>query len=495
QKISGNVWKPLNDENEVDPKEGNDVISTIDVNIQDVAENSLQTQLEMHKAESGCAILMEVATGEILAIANLHRGQDGFYHEDFNSCIGQSTEPGSTFKLVSMLAAMEDRYVDLDDSIDTQKGIVYWTSGRPMKDSHEGGYGKISVKHAFEVSSNVGISKIIYKYYSKNPQAYIDRLRKMHIGELLGLQIEGEGMPLIKDTKNKSWSKTTLPYMSIGYECKLTPLQILTIYNMVANNGTMVKPRFVKEVRQKGQLVKSYPVEIIADSVCSIATIKKAKQLLEGVVQHGTATNLKNSEYQIAGKTGTARIANNNSGYEDGGVKYQASFVGYFPADNPKYSCMVVVYAPSGDVYYAAQVAGPIFKEIADKVYATNMEMHKELQRDSSFAQNSFPFIKPGFEREANKVFAKLNMPEKQIAGENDVTEKIKTEKKSKAVSAKIEDKIVPNVIGMGLRDAIYILENRGMQVTVMGRGSVIKQSLDAGIKINKGQLITIELG
>src|SRR6185436_6241691 len=225
QKISGNVWKPLNDENEVDPKEGNDVITTIDVNIQDVAENSLLTQLQMHKAESGCAILMEVATGEIRAIANLRRGEDGAYHEDFNSCIGQSTEPGSTFKLASMLAAIEDGYVDLDDSVDTQRGVVYWTAGHPMKDSHDGGYGKISVKHAFEVSSNVGISKLIYKYYSKNPQAYIDRLRKMHIGEPLGLQIEGEGIPVIKDTKNKSWSRTTLPYMSIGYECRLTPLQ------------------------------------------------------------------------------------------------------------------------------------------------------------------------------------------------------------------------------------------------------------------------------
>ena len=324
QKISGNVWKPLTDENEVDPKEGNDVITTIDVNIQDVAENSLMTQLQIHKAESGCAVLMEVSTGEIRAIANLHKGADGSYHEDFNSCIGQSTEPGSTFKLASMLAAIEDGYVELDDSVDTQKGVVYWTAGRPMKDSHEGGYGKISVKHAFEVSSNVGISKIINKYYSKNPQAYIDRIRKMHIGEPLGLQIDGEGAPVIKDTKNRSWSKTTLPYMSIGYECKLTPLQILTIYNMIANNGTMVKPRFVKEIRQKGQLVKAYPVEIIADSVCSPATIKKAKQLLEGVVQNGTATNLKHSEYQIAGKTGTARIANNNSGYENGGVKYQA---------------------------------------------------------------------------------------------------------------------------------------------------------------------------
>jgi cell division protein FtsI (penicillin-binding protein 3) len=493
QKISGNVWKPLNDENEIDPKEGNDVITTIDVNIQDVAENSLRTQLKMHNAESGCAILMEVATGEIRAIANLQKGKDGDYHEDFNSCIAQSTEPGSTFKLASILAAMEDGYVNLDDSVDIQNGIVYWTPGHPMQDSHEGEHGRISVKHAFEISSNVGISKIIYKYYAKNPQAYVDRLQKMHINIPLGLQIEGEGIPVIKDTKSKSWSKTTLPYMSIGYECKMTPLQILTLYNMVANNGRMVKPKFVNEIRQKGELVKSYPLEVIGDSICSPSTIKKAKQLLEAVVQNGTGISLKHCEYKVAGKTGTARIANNNDGYEV--VKYQASFVGYFPADKPKYSCMVVVYAPSNDLYYAAQVACPIFKEIADKVYATNIEMHDELQADSTVAENSFPVFKPGSIREANKVLEKLNIAEKPLGNESVLTEVSQKDKKVNLAKVNIEDKIVPNVIGMGLRDAIYLLENRGMQVTVTGRGAVIKQSLDAGIKINKGQQIIIELG
>ena len=495
QKISGSVWKPLNDDNEVDPKEGNDVITTIDVNIQDVAENSLLTQLQMHNAEAGCAIMMEVATGEIRAIANLKRSSDGSYHEDFNSAIGQSTEPGSTFKLASLLAAMEDGYVDLDDSVDTQKGMVYWTSGRPMKDSHEGGYGKISVKHAFEVSSNVGISKIIYKYYSKNPQAFVDRLRKMHIGNPLGLQIGGEGSPLVKDTKNKSWSNTTLPYMSIGYECKMTPLQILTLYNAVANNGKMVKPRFVKEVRQKGQLVKSYPVEVIADSICSARTIKKAKLLLEGVVQNGTATNLKKSEYQIAGKTGTARIANNNSGYDNGTVKYQASFVGYFPADNPKYSCMVVVYAPSNDVYYAAQVAGPIFKEMADKVYSTNMEMHAELEQDSLLADNTLPMPKSGNVNSAKKAMEVLQIPQKQIPSDANWMAITKTEKKTKLADLKIATNVVPNVLGMGLRDAVYLLESQGLHVTATGRGSVIKQSLEAGYRIIRGQQIIIELG
>lgn len=495
QKISGNVWKPLNDENEIEPKEGDDIITTIDVNIQDVAENSLETQLKIHNAESGCAILMEVATGEIRAIANLRKGIDGNYREDFNSAIGQSTEPGSTFKLASLLAAMEDGFVDPDDSVDTHGGIVYWTSGRPMKDSHEGGYGKISVRKAFEVSSNVGISKIISKYYSKNPQSFVDRLRKMHVGDPLELQIEGEGRPLVKDTKNKSWSKTTLPYMSIGYECKMTPLQVLALYNTVANNGRMVKPRFVKEIRQKGQMVKSFPVEVIADSIFSAGTIQKARQLLEGVVQNGTAKNLKHSDYRIAGKTGTARIANNNAGYENGGVRYQASFVGYFPADNPKYSCMVVVYAPSNDVYYAAEVAGPIFKEIADKVYSTNIEMHKELQPDSSFADNDFPSPKSGIVKQTKKAMQNLKIPTVQITTDAEWMVPIKSDKKIKIAELKIVKNTVPNVLGMGLRDAIYLLESQGLQVSANGRGIVLKQSLNAGTKISKGQQIIIELG
>ncbi|MFI5219130.1 MAG: penicillin-binding protein [Bacteroidia bacterium] len=495
QKISGGIWKPLHDENEMDPKEGSDLFTTIDINIQDVAETALETQLKLHEAENGCAIMMEVATGEIRAIANLRRGADGNYREDYNCAIGQSTEPGSTFKLASLIAAMEDGYVDLDETVDTQNGTISWTSGRPMKDSHEGGYGRISVQRAFEVSSNVGISKVIYKYYSKNPQSFVDRLRKMHVGDPLGLQVEGEGMPLIKDTKNKSWSKTTLPYMSIGYECKQTPLQILTFYNAIANNGKMVKPKFVREIRQKGQIVKSFPVEVIADSICSRATLEKAKQLLIGVVQNGTGSDLKHSEYSVAGKTGTARIANDSKGYEnDKGVKHQASFVGYFPADNPKYSVIVVIYAPSKGYYYAAQVAGPVFKEMADKVYATSIEMHKELV-DSVLAENNFPVIKSGSTRQTNYAIEKLKAADKRVSADADWFTVSKSEKKNRLENLKIERNKVPNVMGMGLRDAVYLLENQGLQVTVMGAGMVQKQSLNAGTRILKGQQIIIELG
>lgn len=495
QKISGGIWKPLNDDNEIDPQDGYDVNTSIDINIQDVAENALLKELQRHNAESGCAVLMEVSTGEIRAIANLKKDNDGIYGEGFNSAIGQSTEPGSTFKLASLLAAIEDGYVDLDDTVDTQGGVVYWTSGRPMKDSHHGGYGRISVKKAFEVSSNVGISKIISKYYSKNPQAFIDRLRKMHVGYELGLQVSGEGKPVLKDTKAKSWSKTSLPYMSIGYECQMTPLQILTFYNAIANNGKMVKPRLVKDITNKGQVIKHFPEEVIADSVLSPSTIAMAREILEGVVQNGTATNVKHSQYKIAGKTGTARIANNKDGYESGGIKYQASFVGYFPADEPKYSCMVVVYAPSNDLYYAAQVAAPIFKEIADKVYSTNLDLHDELQRDSTLAEGNTHVIKSGLASKIKKVEAGLGLDNLNVQDGSQWLSFSGKENRTKASEIKIRKNIVPDVSGMGLRDAVYLLESAGLQVTATGRGAVIKQSLSAGVKVVKGQQIIIELG
>ncbi|HMT30396.1 MAG TPA: penicillin-binding protein, partial [Bacteroidia bacterium] len=494
QRISGNVWKPLNDENEIDPLDGNDVITTIDLNLQDVAENSLQTQLSLNDAEKGCAILMEVSTGEILAIANLKKGADGFYREEFNFGVGESTEPGSTFKLASVMALMEDGYVEPDDTVDTQGGAIRYAN-RIMKDSHEGGYGKISMQHVFEVSSNVGISKMVHKYYSKNPQAFVDRVKGFGLSNKLGLQISGEGSPLIKNTDDKFWSKVTLPYMSIGYECSLTPLQILTFYNAVANNGRMVKPLFVKEIRNKGHLVHEYKTTVIKDSIASPSTIAKAKLMLEGVVEKGTATNLKHAQYKIAGKTGTAQIANAREGYKNGKIRYQASFVGYFPADNPKYSCIVVVYAPNGNLYYAAQVAGPIFKEIADKVYSSKLELHKELKYEENLTHN-LPETKSGQYNQTEQVMKTLKIPAKLPAGQDRwIAALKKNEEKIEFTGLKFRHDQVPNVIGMGLRDAIYLLESKGLQVKVVGRGSIMKQSITAGARIQKGQEIIIQLG
>lgn len=491
QKIAGGVWMPVNDENEVEPEDGSDLYTSIDINIQDVAEHALMKQLIKHNSDHGCVVLMEVETGLVKAIANLSRNSDGSYSENYNYALGESTEPGSTFKLVSLMAAIEDGYVDLNDSIDTQGGQVQFYD-RIMKDSHDGGYGKISVQRAFEVSSNVGTSKIIQKYYGKSPQQFIDRIHKFHIHKPLGLEIAGEGIPRIKKPNDKDWYGTTLPWMSIGYECRLTPLQILTFYNAIANNGKMVKPIFVKEIRKHGKLIKKMPVQVISESICSKETVKKAQKMLQGVVENGTASNLKNATYKIAGKTGTAQIANDKYGYKyESKVSYQASFCGYFPADNPKYSCIVVVNAPSNNVYYGNLVAGPIFKEIADKVYATNLNIHPPLSIEKQLT--AMPVSKNGSKEDLNKVLQVLNVKAHGSASEYWV----KTSAQENAIEIQnltITSGITPNVIGMSLKDAVFILENKGLLVKVVGKGTIKNQSIPAGQSVKKGDVITLEL-
>jgi cell division protein FtsI (penicillin-binding protein 3) len=493
QKISGNVWMPINRENEIEPKDGNDLVTTLEVNIQDVAEHALLTQLQKHNAHHGCAVLMEVQTGEIKAIANLGRDVDGQYKELYNYAIGESTEPGSTFKLASLIAAIDDGFVDLDDTVNTENGTKRYYD-RIMRDAHEVG-GKISVQKAFELSSNVGISKVIYKNYSGNPTAFVNKIKGMNITQPIGLQIDGEGAPQFKTPASKAWSGTTLPWMSIGYEIKMTPMQILTYYNAVANNGRMVKPLFVKEIKRRGELIKRFETTVVKDSICSLSTALKARILLEGVVENGTAMNLKNPNYKIAGKTGTAQIAQGSGGYKDSArVSYQASFVGYFPADNPKFSCIVVVNAPSNDVYYAAQVAGPIFKEIADKVYSTRLEIHKGLQIEYTDPSDAMPLFSSAYQRDIKSIYSKLGFtyqPKEKV----EWVIPTKTDSLVKMNQKKIIQGIVPNVVGMGVKDAMYILENAGMTVRISGSGKVQKQSLQVGSRILKGSEIKLLLG
>ncbi len=493
QRIAGNVWKPVSDEYQIDPHDGNDAVTTIDINIQDVAENSLYTQLSQHNADKGCAILMEVATGEIRAIANLQRTKDGGYYEDYNFAIGESTEPGSTFKLASIMAMIEDGYASTDDLVDTQNGRIRYAN-RIMKDSHEGGYGVIPLQKVFEVSSNVGISKEVVKYYSRNPQSFIDRVRSFGLGERHGIQIQGEPQPILRNADNKLWSKVSLPYLSIGYECSFTPLQILTFYNAVANNGKMMKPLFVKEIQNKGQVVKKFSPEVIRDSIASARTIKMVQGALEGVVENGTATILKHAQFKIAGKTGTAQIAYQKGGYKIDKVRYQASFVGYFPADNPKYSCIVVVYAPNNNLYYASQVAAPIFKEIADKVFATSIDMHHNLAEDTQLAHN-IPKTKSGEYKATKNVMDALNIPGEVSSGDFNYVKANNNENALELSGIHIRHDQVPDVTGMGLKDAIYLLETKGLNVKVTGRGTVKKQSISAGSSFKKGQEIVIQLG
>ncbi len=494
QKIAGGIWMPVGDENEISPENGKDIHSTIDVNIQDVAESALMRQLELHKADHGTVVLMEVQTGAIRAMANLKRSVSGNYYEGYNYAIGESTEPGSTFKLPVLISALEDGFVDMDDIIDCGTGAKQYYD-QLMYDTEKGGLGKITVQRVLEVSSNIGMAEIITKAYGQNPQRFIDNLDAMNLRAPLGVEISGEGKPYIKNTNSDGWSGISLAWMSHGYEVQQTPLQILAFYNAVANDGVMVKPKFVEKITQGGKIVQEVQTEILNPKICSQETIDKVKTALEGVVENGTARNLRNADYKIAGKTGTAQIANKNYGYSyNSKVSHQASFVGYFPADNPQYSCIVVVNAPSADVYYGNLVAGPIFKEVADKVYANSLNMHKEFESTPYYAQSAIPYSKHGKSSTAQQVFSLLDININVIDRD---AEWITTHTKDSVVDLKplaITENLVPNVVGMGLRDAIYLLENNGLFVKIKGRGMVKYQSLAPGTRINKGQKIEIEL-
>jgi cell division protein FtsI (penicillin-binding protein 3) len=495
QKIAGGVYKPINQDNEIEPQDGNDVITTLDANIQDVAHHALEKQLRAQNAHHGCAILMEVKTGAIKAMVNLSRVDSGSYAETFNYAIGEGTEPGSTFKLASIMAAIEDGYTDLDEIVDTEGGRKTYAGGYVMKDSHDGGYGKITVKQVFERSSNVGTSNIIMKYYKKQPQKFIDRLYSFGIHRPLGIALPGEATPYIKDTKSKLWSGLSLPLMSIGYEEKLTPLQTLNFYNTVANNGKMMRPQFVREIRAKGQLIKSFSPEVINPAICSQSTIDKAREMMEGVVKNGTATFLRTAPYQIAAKTGTAQIAIGNKGYtQDGKKTYMASLCGYFPAKDPLYSIIIVVSAPSKAAYYGNEVAGPVFREIADKVYSNSKEIHNPLKLDTASAIVHVPFVKSGKKSDV-QVIAKVLSLKTAITDENAnyVWTQINKETfQLKGLATKESE--VPQLVGMGLRDALTILESQKITVKVIGRGVIKKQSLAAGTRVMKGAKITIEL-
>jgi cell division protein FtsI (penicillin-binding protein 3) len=494
RRIQGGIWIPVSDENEIEPRSGKDVITTIDVNIQDVAESALKQQLIKHNADHGTAVLMEVNTGKIKAIANLGKTKEGKYKEIYNYAIGESREPGSTFKLASIIAALEDNFVELDDTIDTKDGTVEYYD-KKLKDSKPGGYGKITVKQAFEYSSNVGISKIITKNYKNRERQFIDRLYSMNLNDPLNLEIKGEGKPRIKYPGDKLWSGISLPMMSIGYEVRLTPLQILTFYNAVANGGKMMKPMLVQKIMDHGENVKNFKPSVMNAAICSKPTIRKAQKLLEGVVENGTARNLKNLNYKIAGKTGTAQIANEKYGYsKKSEISYQASFVGYFPANDPKYSCIVVVNSPSKNVYYGNIVAGPVFKEIADKVYATSFNIHEGLELAKSQEDIEIPYTKHSHRKELKKVLNELNIKTKDEIVDSDWVVTRKMDSCIKLANRYIKENTMPKVIGMGVKDAVYILENMGLNVSVVGRGSIRKQSIPPGTRIQKGEKVELEM-
>lgn len=494
RRINNGDWKPLFDGNEVEPQNGKDVVTTIDINIQDVAQDALRRNLIENNAEEGCAVLMEVATGKIKAIANLSWDKaTGAYLEKYNYALAESVEPGSTFKLASMMALLEDDKVKLRDTIDIGRAgyAVYYR--RTMRDVYPIRDGRITVREAFEKSSNVAISKLVYEAYKENPAKFVEHLYDMSLNMPLGLEIAGEGKPYIKHPRDKQhWYGTTLPWMSIGYELSLTPLQILTFYNAVANNGRMVKPVFVEEIRQGGRVVKHFETVVINKSIASRSTIDSVKSLMEGVVQKGTARFLRNSSFTIAGKTGTAQIASGKSGYNK--TNYTASFVGYFPASNPKYSCIVVVSNPSSGKIYGGAVSAPVFKEIADKIYATRLNIHDGTndikQEPSIMAITGVPL----FYEDAAGLYEALEMPFQNTSA-GAIWVNAKADSLGLALqNINYHENLIPNLKGMNARDAVFLLENMGMKVQLSGHGQVAWQSINGGSAPVKGQTIELKL-
>ena len=494
RRINHGDWIPIHDENEIEPKDGLDIVSTINIHIQDVTENALLRELLNNEAFQGCAIVMEVSTGHIIAIANLrYDSTDAKYKETYNYAIGESIEPGSTFKLASILAALEDNKIKLTDSLYTGEGYTRYYN-QEMKDVHKIGNGRITVRDAFEQSSNVGISRVINESYKQEPSKFIDRLYSMSLNEPLGLKILGEGIPKIKHPSTKqTWYGTSLPWMAIGYELMITPLQTLTYYNAVANNGVMVKPMFVSAIKEGGAVIEKFDTEIINSKIASKSTIDSAQSLLEGVVERGTAKRVfKNSPYKAAGKTGTAQIAT-KGGYNK--RNYNASFVGYFPAEAPQYSMIIVINNPSAGKYYGGSVAAPVFRDVADNLYSTIIaaKFNSGISNDSI----TIPIPnKPVWAIDIVSIYANLDIKEGVKFPVTGDWIKGKTNDKNIAfVDVAFNENIIPNVEGMKAKDAIYLLENYGIETSITGKGKVIRQSIKAGKPIKGNTSITLQLG
>jgi cell division protein FtsI (penicillin-binding protein 3) len=457
QKIAKGQWKPISDINQIEPQDGYDVISTIDVFIQDIAHHALLKQLEEYQADHGCVVVMETQTGYVKAISNLGRNEKtGMYSERLNYAVRESHEPGSTFKLVDLMALLEDKLIDTSAVFDSKGGEIKYF-GRSVRDSHEGGYGKISLARGFEVSSNTVMVQAVYNNYKSNPTQFVNHINAYGLNKKLGIGFNGEGRPYIPQPTDPKWSRVTLPWMAFGYGVSVTPLQTLAYYNAVANNGEMVKPLFVSEIKEWNKTIKKYDKVVLNPKICSQETIHKLKAVLENVVKKGTGSKLYSKDFSMAGKTGTAQVNYAKSG---GAEKYYASsFVGYFPADHPKYSCIVVVHKPNttNNNYYGADVAGPVFKRIAQKIF-TDSPTTNEIKNLNRKIQKQ--------ESDYNSYYAKA-------------------QKKSKAV---------PNVRGMAGMDAVALLENLGLKVKAIGIGKVKKQSLQAGENIAKNATIVLEL-
>jgi cell division protein FtsI (penicillin-binding protein 3) len=489
QKIAGGIWKPIFDANNVKAVNGLDLQTTLDINLQDVAETALHKAMVDHNADDGLVVVMEVETGEVKAISNLSSDANGNFYEKYNFAAGRLFEPGSTFKLVTMIALLEDTNVELNDSIDTGNG-EYMFYNKTVRDHEEGGLGTVTVQEAFEHSSNVAMAKLVDKHFGVKPQKFVDYLDKLKLSQPLGVQLVGEPIPKIKRPGEKGWSGISLPWMAYGYGFEITPLHTLALYNAVANDGKMIKPIFVKAIQKADDEEEEFETEVINSKICSNGTLNKLKLMLEGVVERGTAKNIRGTHYRIAGKTGTAQILENGHYTK----KYITSFVGYFPAHAPKYSAIVLIKNPRGWYQYGSNVAAPVFKEIADNIYSRDINLHHAMEQKKFSHEEVLPVIKAGNQQELTMLCNELGISNHSLTED----EWVRSSRSGTGVNWKknIEGKnIVPDVKGMTFRDAIYLLERSGLKVFYEGKGRVTQQSLNPGGRVSNGDQIFIRLG
>ena len=491
QRIAGGRWKPVEDESMVKTENGFDVQTTINIDFQERATNILESSLRRHAANYGVLILMEVETGEIKAMVNLGRNSKGNYTENYNYAVGNQgvTEPGSTFKTASMMAILEATDVDTSDVINTEEGQYMFYDDCIMTDAAVYGYGNLDVKSVFEKSSNIGVSKMAFRHFQDKPMAFYNYLKKFGLTDPLDFQMVGGGEPQVFKPGDEFWSGCSLPWMSIGYEVKISPLQLLTFYNAIANNGKRIEPLLVKRVLKGGHItVEEFESKVLDEQICSDKTLGILKTMLEGVVERGTAKNIKTEEYKIAGKTGTTHKLYRGK-YVD---KYYTSFAGYFPADKPKYSCIVVVDEPKTERHYGGDVAAPVFRELADWLFDVGIEQNLD---ELEYAQGTLPFIQNGKYQDLKKLSSEFGLKSLPMNTE----EWVRTDLQGDTILWKdnvVREELMPDVVGMTLKDAIYLLENRGLDVQVIGRGGrVRKQSLGFGRKVRKGDRVFITMG
>lgn len=489
RRISGGAYVPI-EGSEIEPVNGKDLVTTIDINIQDIVQQALMKVLVENEAEYGTCIVMEVATGKIKAIANLGRQKDGTYFEDLNYAITRS-EPGSTFKLVTMLSVLDDGLATLQTPVDLENG-VWKVAGRTVKDSEKHNRQQVTLKQAFELSSNVGMAKLVTAKYGSRPQSFIDHIYKLGLDSVTGIGLIGESRPIIPTPKSRYWNGTSLPWMGFGYSIALTPLHTLMVYNAVANGGRMMRPYLVNAIIRDGKPVSTFGPRVVREKICSDATLGMLRESLEGVVTDGTAKILQTPIYGIAGKTGTALVADGSNGYGD--HVYQSSFAGYFPASDPRYSCIVVIKnKPHAVKYYGSLVAGPVFREVADKLYAMDVATHPYYtpapRVDSSM------FSSRGWKKDFRIINDVMHIIGKDSAGKSDWATVSKEDNTGASRTLTVLQNVMPSVDGMGLKDALFLLENMKLKVVAKGKGKVKSQSIGPGTPIEKGQTVYLEMG